>query len=83
MFARTEGIVPAPESNHAVRAAIDEALKAREEGKSPTILFNLSGHGHFDMQAYLDYFSGKLLDKDYDAAALEASLALLPKVAAE
>ncbi|MGA2493034.1 MAG: TrpB-like pyridoxal phosphate-dependent enzyme [Roseiarcus sp.] len=83
MFARAEGIVPAPESNHAVRAAIDEALKAREEGKSPTILFNLSGHGHFDMQAYLDYFSGKLLDLDYDAAALEASLALLPKVAAE
>jgi tryptophan synthase beta chain len=75
--------VPAPESNHAVRAAIDEALKAREEGKSPTILFNLSGHGHFDMQAYLDYFSGKLLDLDYDAAALDASLALLPKVAAE
>jgi tryptophan synthase beta chain len=66
-----------------VRAAIDEALKAREEGKSPTILFNLSGHGHFDMQAYLDYFSGKLLDLDYDAAALDASLALLPKVAAE
>ena len=83
MFARAEGIVPAPESNHAVRAAIDEALKAREEGKSPTILFNLSGHGHFDMQAYLDYFSGKLLDLDYDAAALDASLALLPKVAAE
>ena len=83
MFARAEGIVPAPESCHAVRAAVDEALKAREEGKSPTILFNLSGHGHFDMQAYLDYFSGKLLDKDYDAAALEASLALLPKVAAE
>ena len=60
MFARSEGIVPAPESNHAVRAAIDEALKAREEGKSPTILFNLSGHGHFDMQAYTDYFAGKL-----------------------
>ena len=83
MFARAEGIVPAPESNHAVRAAIDEALKAREEGKSPTILFNLSGHGHFDMQAYLDYFSGKLLDLDYDAAALEASLAQLPAVAGE
>ena len=56
-------------------AAIDEALKAREEGKSPTILFNLSGHGHFDMQAYIDYFAGKLIDQDYDAAALEASLA--------
>ena len=58
MFARAEGIVPAPETNHAVRAAVDEALKAREEGKSPTILFNLSGHGHFDMQAYTDYFAG-------------------------
>ena len=83
LFARTEGIVPAPESNHAVRAAIDEALKAREEGKHTTILFNLSGHGHFDMQAYTDYFSGKLVDMDYDPKELEASLAHLPKVAAE
>jgi tryptophan synthase beta chain len=81
--ARTEGIVPAPETTHAIRAAIDEALKAREEGKSPTILFNLSGHGHFDMQAYSDYFYGKLEDQDYDPKALEASLAHLPKVAAE
>jgi tryptophan synthase beta chain len=83
MFARAEGIVPAPESTHAVRAAVDEALKAREEGTSPTILFNLSGHGHFDMQAYTDYFAGKLLDQDYDHAALEAALAQLPAVAAE
>ena len=83
LFARTEGIVPAPESNHAVKAAIDEAVKAREAGTTPTILFNLSGHGHFDMQAYTDYFAGKLVDQDYDAAMLEASLALLPKVAAE
>jgi tryptophan synthase beta chain len=83
MFARSEGIVPAPESTHAVRAAVDEALKARQEGKSPTILFNLSGHGHFDMQAYTDYFSGKLIDLDYDPKALEESLAHLPKVAAE
>ena len=83
MFARNEGIVPAPETTHAIRAAIDEALKAREEGKSPTILFNLSGHGHFDMQAYTDYFAGKLKDQDYDPKALEASLAHLPKVAAE
>ena len=83
MFARAEGIVPAPESNHAVRAAIDEALKAREEGKSPTILFNLSGHGHFDMQAYTDYLAGKLVDQDYDPAALTAALAQLPQVAAE
>jgi len=83
LFARTEGIVPAPESNHAVRAAIDEAVKAREEGTSPTILFNLSGHGHFDMQAYTDYFAGKLVDQDYDHALLAASLAQLPAVAAE
>ena len=82
-FARCEGIVPAPETTHAIRAAIDEALKAREEGKSPAILFNLSGHGHFDMQAYTDYFAGKLEDQDYDPKALEASLAHLPKVAAE
>jgi len=83
LFARCEGIVPAPEANHAVKGAIDEAVKAREEGRSPTILFNLCGHGHFDMQAYADFFSGKLVDQDYDAGMLEASLAHLPKVAAE
>ena len=82
-FARLEGIVPAPETTHAIRAAVDEAVKAREGGKSPTILFNLSGHGHFDMQAYSDYFAGKLEDQDYDPKALEESLAHLPKVAAE
>ena len=83
LFARTEGIVPAPEANHAVKGAIDEAIKAREAGTSPTILFNLCGHGHFDMQAYMDYFAGKLVDQDYDEAMLAASLAELPKVAAE
>jgi tryptophan synthase beta chain len=83
MFARAEGIVPAPESTHAVRAAIDEALAAREAGTSPVILFCLSGHGHFDMQAYTDYLSGKLEDRDYDADALATSLAQLPPVAAE
>ncbi len=83
MFARSEGIVPAPESTHAVRCAIDEALAAKEAGTSPNILFNLSGHGHFDMQAYTDYLGGKLEDRDYDPAALEAALAELPKVAAE
>ncbi|MEV7775205.1 TrpB-like pyridoxal phosphate-dependent enzyme [Kitasatospora sp. NPDC086791] len=61
-FARNEGIVPAPESTHAVRVAIDEALACRESGESKSILFTLSGHGHFDMQAYLDYFAGKLED---------------------
>ena len=75
--------MPAPESNHAVRAAIDEALKAKQEGKATNILFCLSGHGHFDMQAYTDYFAGKLVDQDYDPKELEASLAHLPKVAAE
>ena len=79
-FARAEGIVPAPESNHAVKGAIAEALKCKAEGKSRTILFNLSGHGHFDMQAYLDYFGGKLKDIQYDEADLATALAKLPQV---
>jgi len=79
-FARSEGIVPAPESNHAVKGAIMEALKCKAEGKSRTILFNLSGHGHFDMQAYLDYFSGSLKDIKYDEAELAKALAKLPQV---
>ncbi len=81
-FARTEGIVPAPESTHAIRVAFDEALRCKVEGKAETILFNLSGHGHFDMQAYTDYFAGKLEDRDYDEALLQAALDELPKVAA-
>jgi tryptophan synthase beta chain len=81
-FARAEGIVPAPEATHAVRAAFDEAFKCKQEGKARTILFNLSGHGHFDMQAYADYFAGKLEDRDYDEAKLKAALDQLPKVAA-
>ena len=80
-FARAEGIVPAPEANHAVRGAIDEAIRCREEGKSKTILFNLCGHGHFDMQAYIDYFSGNLKDIEYDEAELAMALAGLPTVA--
>ncbi|WP_029006941.1 TrpB-like pyridoxal phosphate-dependent enzyme [Azospirillum halopraeferens] len=82
-FARNEGIVPAPESSHAVRAAVDEALRCKAEGRAETILFNLSGHGHFDMQAYTDYFAGKLQDVPYDEAALRAAMADLPTVAAE
>ncbi len=70
-FARAEGIVPAPESNHAVRVAIDEALAAREEGRQRTILFNLSGHGHFDLAAYESYLSGKLEDYEYVPVAKE------------
>ncbi|MGC2520175.1 MAG: TrpB-like pyridoxal phosphate-dependent enzyme [Burkholderiales bacterium] len=79
-FARAEGIVAAPESSHAIRCAIDEALKCRSEGRGRTILFNLSGHGHFDMQAYTDYFAGKLEDRDYDEKALAQVLAGLPAV---
>lgn len=82
-FARAEGIVPAPESNHAVRAAIDEALACKAAGTSKTILFNLSGHGHFDMQAYTDYFAGKLTDFECDEASLQQSIDALPEVAAE
>ena len=63
-FARTEGILPAPESSHAIRAAVDEALAAREEGRQRTILFCLSGHGHFDLSAYENYLTGKLQDVD-------------------
>jgi tryptophan synthase beta chain len=80
LFARSEGILPAPEANHAVKGAIEEALKCKAEGKSRTILFNLCGHGHFDMQAYIDYFGGKLQDLDYDEAELAMALAGLPSV---
>jgi tryptophan synthase beta chain len=83
LFAKTEGIVPAPEANHAVKGAIDAALKAKRDGTSPTILFGLCGHGHFDMMAYSDYSAGKLEDKAYDEAMLQESLAGLPKMAAE
>ncbi len=81
-FARAEGILPAPEANHAVRGAIDEALKCKQEGVSRTILFNLCGHGHFDMQAYIDYFGGKLKDLDYDESELAMALAGLPSMRA-
>ena len=80
-FAKSEGIVPAPESNHAVAAAIDEALRCKAEGKAETILFNLSGHGNFDMQAYTDYFAGKLYDQEYSEEELARALDSLPAVA--
>jgi tryptophan synthase beta chain len=82
-FARVEGILPAPEANHAVRGAIDEALRCKEEGIARTILFNLCGHGHFDMQAYIDYAAGRLEDRGYDQAMLDAAMRDLPRVAAE
>ena len=80
LFARAEGIVPAPEANHAVKGAIDEAIRCREEGRSQTILFNLCGHGHFDMQAYTDYFAGRLQDLTYEEGDLAMALAGLPSV---
>ena len=80
LFSRSEGIIPAPESSHAIRGAIDEALLAKEEGKEKTILFNLSGHGHVDMAAYDAYFSGGLEDYEYPEEAIKESLAHLPKV---
>ena len=80
-FAGTEGIVPAPETSHAIRAAIDEALKAKEEGKERVILFNLSGHGFFDMSAYADYMAGKLEDYALPAEKIKEALAKLPVIA--
>ena len=80
LFSQCEGIIPAPESSHAIRGAIDEALLAKEEGKEKTILFNLSGHGHVDMAAYDAYFSGDLEDYEYPEEAIKESLAHLPKV---
>jgi tryptophan synthase beta chain len=79
-FARTEAILPAPESTHAIRAAIDEALVAREEGLPRVILFNLSGHGHFDLSAYDRYLRGKLEDFEYPAERVKEALAMLPRV---
>ena len=79
-FARAEGIVGAPETSHAVCSAVDEALKAKEEGRQKTILFNLSGHGFFDMAAYEKYFAGELTDYEYPEEKVHEALARLPKV---
>jgi tryptophan synthase beta chain len=83
LFARAEGIVPAPEANHAVKGAIEEALRCKREGKSEVILFNLCGHGHFDMVAYQKYFSGELTDESYDEKELAMALSGLPSVPKE
>ena len=79
-FAQAEGILPAPESTHAIAAAISEAKKCKEEGVSKTILFNLSGHGHFDMQAYIDYHAGILKNYAYPESEIAMALAGLPVV---
>jgi tryptophan synthase beta chain len=81
-FSRSEGIIPAPESSHAIKAAIDEAKKADAEGKTRVILFNLSGHGHFDLGAYDQYFAGKLEDFEYPREEVEKSMKNLPRVTA-
>lgn len=79
-FARSEGIVPAPESAHAIRTAIDEALVCKESGEKKVIAFNLSGHGHFDMMAYQAYHHGELEDYEYPAEAITAALSHLPQI---
>ncbi len=80
LFARNEGILPAPEAAHAVRGAIDEALQCREEGTSRTIIFNLCGHGHFDLSSYERYLSGKLVDYELPQQEVDRALAELPVV---
>jgi tryptophan synthase beta chain len=80
LFAQTEGIIPAPESAHAIRTAIDEALKAKEDHEEKCILFNLSGHGLLDLAAYDNYLAGKLQDYEYPLAEVERALAGLPQV---
>jgi len=79
-FARAEGIIPAPESSHAIHAALEEARRADEEGRERVILFNLSGHGHFDLGAYDAFFAGKLEDFEYPREAVEAAMKKLPAV---
>jgi tryptophan synthase beta chain len=79
-FARAEGIIPAPESNHAIAGAIREALVAKQEGKQKTILFGLSGHGHFDMQSYIAYQAGQLENYDYPEEEVAMALAGLPSL---
>jgi predicted alternative tryptophan synthase beta-subunit len=79
-FARTEGIIPAPESAHAIRVVMDEALKCKRAGRGKTILFNLSGHGHFDLGAYEAYLAGKLQDYEYPAEKVKEALRSVPKV---
>src|SRR5437764_115340 len=81
-FARTEGILPGPEPAHAIRAVVEEADAAKEAGEQRVILFNLSGHGHFDMSAYEDYLSGKLEDVEFSEQEMEEALARLPEAPA-
>jgi tryptophan synthase beta chain len=81
-FARSEGFLPAPEAAHAIRAVAEEAAAAREAGEARTILFGLSGHGHFDMSAYDAYFAGKLEDIELSQSRIDAAIEQLPRVPA-
>ena len=78
MFARAEGIIPAPEVNHAIKATVDLALEAREAGEEKVILFNLCGHGHFDLAAYEAYLAGELVDLEYSEEEIERAVAQIP-----
>ncbi len=78
MFARAEGIIPAPEVNHAIKATVDLALEAREAGEEKVILFNLCGHGHFDLAAYEAYLAGELVDLEYSEEEIEKAVAQIP-----
>src|SRR5919107_1292459 len=78
MFARAEGIIPAPEVNHAIKATVDLALEAREAGEEKVILFNLCGHGHFDLAAYEAYLAGELIDLEYSEEEIERAVAQIP-----
>ena len=80
-FTRAEGILPAPESAHAIRAAIDEALRAKAAGEKPVIQFNLSGHGHFDLSGYQQYLAGQLQDYEYTVEEVQKAVAALPQFA--
>jgi tryptophan synthase beta chain len=80
-FARTEGIVPAPEPTHALAAAIEEALRCKETGEEKVILTALCGHGHLDLAAYGSYLAGEMVDRPLDEAAIEAAMRALPPVA--
>jgi tryptophan synthase beta chain len=80
LFARTEGILSAPESTHAIKVAIDEAVKCRESGESKNILICLSGHGHFDLSSYDAYLQGKLSDLEFPEDKMKEALDKLPKV---
>ena len=80
LFAKSEGIIPAPESSHAIQCAIEEALAAKEAGEARTILFNLSGHGFLDLPSYDSFMAGKLIDYPLPEEELKRSLSRLPQI---